>query len=110
MVQTTFNHEPEHDQAVQTTETTRLLPPAIDIEAYSRHTSSPPSWLASVSNELNGIASLAWPVSLATVFRLLVFATDTAFIGQLGTKQLAGAALAQVRSFAHMLASHHVLS
>eukprot|EP00730_Choanoeca_flexa_P014464 TRINITY_DN6334_c0_g1_i1.p1 TRINITY_DN6334_c0_g1~~TRINITY_DN6334_c0_g1_i1.p1 ORF type:complete len:538 (+),score=75.22 TRINITY_DN6334_c0_g1_i1:160-1773(+) len=59
---------------------------------YSR----PTSFRTLISKELNGVLALAWPVSLATVFRLLIFSTDTAFIGQLGTKQLAGASLAQV--------------
>ena len=98
MFQSTPKREPcepeEREAAIQATETTQLLPSSVDIEA---HTQQPSSWLATVSSELKGIAKHAWPVSLATVFRLLVFATDTAFIGQLGTKQLAGAALAQVR-------------
>eukprot|EP00045_Choanoeca_perplexa_P012931 m.143987 g.143987 ORF g.143987 m.143987 type:complete len:528 (+) comp16183_c0_seq1:201-1784(+) len=92
------SYNSEHQNGdIQATEETRLLTTtASDLELNARQPSSWRAWMATVSRQSDDVVKLAWPVSLATVFRLLVFATDTAFIGQLGTKQLAGAALAQV--------------
>jgi MATE family multidrug resistance protein len=45
--------------------------------------------------ELKLILTLSWPVALATLFRLAVYSTDTAFVGHLGTDELTGSGLAQ---------------
>jgi Na+-driven multidrug efflux pump len=49
-----------------------------------------------LKTELQAIWVRAWPVSLATLFQMLTFVVDLAFLGQLGTKELAGASIAQV--------------
>jgi len=45
-------------------------------------------------NELKTIAKLAIPVSITSIARVVMWNTDQIFLGHLGTKQLAGASLA----------------
>lgn len=45
--------------------------------------------------ELRRILDQSWPVALATLCRMLVYNTDTAMVGHLGTLQLTGVSLAQ---------------
>ncbi|KAF0697916.1 Aste57867_11413 [Aphanomyces stellatus] len=52
------------------------------------------SWPA-VREEASTIWHMAWKISLATFCRLSVFTISTAFLGHLGTKELAASALAQ---------------
>jgi hypothetical protein len=56
----------------------------------------PPPTQDEVWGEAGVLLKLAVPVSATTVCRLAIFATDAAFVGQLGTTQMAAAALAQV--------------
>ncbi|KAH9195603.1 hypothetical protein AeNC1_002427 [Aphanomyces euteiches] len=52
------------------------------------------TWRA-IREEASTIWSMAWKISVATFCRLSVFTISTAFLGQLGTKELAASALAQ---------------
>eukprot|EP01084_Bolivina_argentea_P000574 1075_1 len=50
----------------------------------------------SLNNEIFEILNFAWPVTLATVARISMYNIDIAFLGHLGTSQLAGASLAMM--------------
>ena len=52
----------------------------------------PPQW--SLKSEVGSILQVSIPVSLATISRLLIFFTDVAFIGRLGTVCLSAGSLA----------------
>jgi len=45
--------------------------------------------------EAQELMALSWPVAFATLARLLMYTTDTAFIGHVGTKQLSGVTMGQ---------------
>ena len=45
--------------------------------------------------EAKQLIHLSWPVAFATLARLAIYTTDTAFVGHIGTDQLSGVTLAQ---------------
>eukprot|EP01084_Bolivina_argentea_P115819 205894_1 len=47
-------------------------------------------------NETMEILNFAWPVTIATIARMIMYNVDTAFLGHLGTAQLAGSAMASM--------------
>eukprot|EP01084_Bolivina_argentea_P137513 242191_1 len=47
-------------------------------------------------SEIFEMLNFAWPVTLATIARIIMYSIDTAFLGHLGTAQLAGSALASM--------------
>eukprot|EP01147_Barroeca_monosierra_P006883 gene6883-9536_t len=52
--------------------------------------------IATFVKELKSLCRLAGMTSLTTLFSLVIFSTNTAFLGRLGTDELAGSALAQL--------------
>lgn len=46
--------------------------------------------------EIVTMLQFAWPVTLATIARIIMYSIDTAFLGHLGTAQLAGSAMASL--------------
>eukprot|EP00051_Salpingoeca_urceolata_P017499 m.238809 g.238809 ORF g.238809 m.238809 type:complete len:562 (+) comp18971_c1_seq1:427-2112(+) len=68
---------------------------AIQVEMHPSDAASAASrspWV----QELVTMLHLAWPVSAATIFRLVLNVTDTAFLGRLGSDELAASSLAGV--------------
>ena len=46
------------------------------------------------NSELSEILRLSWPVALATLCRLAIYSTDSAFVGHISTSALSGVTLA----------------
>lgn len=49
-----------------------------------------------LQSEIFEMLNFAWPVTVATIARIIMYTIDTAFLGHLGTAQLAGSAMASL--------------
>ena len=64
------------------------------VNATPTEEKTPKTEAATAYEELQALLTLSWPVALASLFRVALWSTDTAFLGHLGTDELTAGGLA----------------